>query len=80
MHALAELPQQRSDRLERFGDGNPADANEWLAQARQHEGSWWPHWWQWLAALGDGQVDARSVGNTKYPPLMDAPGSYVLDA
>ena len=35
---------------------------------------------QWLAALGDEQVEARPVGSRKYPPLMDAPGSYVLAA
>jgi polyhydroxyalkanoate synthase len=59
---------------------HPADADEWLAQARQHEGSWWPHWSRWLAALGDQQVEARPVGSRQYPPLMDAPGSYVLAA
>ena len=59
---------------------NPADAGQWLAEASQHEGSWWPHWRQWLAALGDEQVEARPVGSGKYPPLMDAPGSYVLAA
>ena len=56
---------------------NPIDADRWLAGAEQHAGSWWPHWSQWLEALGDAQVEARSVGSNKYPPLMDAPGSYV---
>jgi polyhydroxyalkanoate synthase len=59
---------------------NPADADEWLAEAVQHEGSWWPHWRQWLAGLGGEQVEARPVGSGKYPPLMDAPGAYVLAA
>jgi len=45
-----------------------------------HEGSWWPHCRQWLAVLGDEHVEARSVGSGKYPPLVDAPGSYVLAA
>jgi polyhydroxyalkanoate synthase len=58
----------------------PANADEWLAEARQHDGSWWPHWSQWLAALGDEQVAARSVGSRQFPPLMDAPGPYVLAA
>jgi hypothetical protein len=44
------------------------------------EGSWWPHWSQWLAAFGEERVEARSVGSNKYRPLMDAPGSYVLAA
>jgi polyhydroxyalkanoate synthase len=59
---------------------HPEDPEQWLARAIQHEGSWWPHWSRWLVALGGEQVEARSVGNTEYPPLMDAPGSYVLEA
>ena len=59
---------------------NSPDAGQWLADAEQHAGSWWLHWSQWLAAFGEEQVAARSVGGNKYPPLMDAPGSYVLAA
>ena len=59
---------------------NPPDPDVWLTEARQLQGSWWPHWLQWLAALGDEQMEARPVGSRKYAALMDAPGSYVLDA
>jgi polyhydroxyalkanoate synthase len=59
---------------------NPPDPNQWLGAAKQHSGSWWPHWSHWLGALRDEQVDGRAVGSSKYPPLMDAPGSYVLAA
>ena len=72
-------PPTRTKYGYRTGEHNPADADKWLAHATPHEGSWWPHWSQWLAALGDEQVKARSAGSSKYPPLMDAPGSYVLD-
>jgi polyhydroxyalkanoate synthase len=73
-------PPTRSKYGYRTSRRNPADADQWLAEARQYEGSWWPHWRQWLAALGDEHVEARSVGSGTYPPLMDAPGSYVLAA
>jgi polyhydroxyalkanoate synthase len=59
---------------------NPPDADRWLAAAERHQGSWWPHWSQWLGALGDEKIGARTVGSAEYPPLMDAPGSYVLAA
>jgi len=62
----------------RTGPRYPADADEWLAEAGQHKGSWWPHWSQWLTGLGDQQTEARPIGNTQYKPLMEAPGSYVL--
>ncbi len=57
----------------------PRDAEIWLKQTEQHSGSWWPHWASWLAAHGGEHVPARRVGSTSHPPLMDAPGSYVLE-
>jgi polyhydroxyalkanoate synthase subunit PhaC len=56
----------------------PQNEADWLAQAEQHTGSWWPHWSAWLAAQSGGQVHARVVGSTLFPPLIDAPGTYVL--
>ena len=37
-------------------DELPADPDDWIAGAEQHQGSWWPHWDQWLkkAVLADG--------------------------
>ncbi len=63
----------------RTSQHRPGDAEEWLAGAEQHAGSWWPHWSSWLAAHGGEKVKARTVGNNRYPPLTDAPGTYVLD-
>jgi polyhydroxyalkanoate synthase len=58
-----------------------AGADEWLAQAQSHEGSWWPHWHQWVSAgYGNGEVDARTPGSASHPALEDAPGSYVKQA
>jgi polyhydroxyalkanoate synthase len=58
-----------------------ASADEWLAQARSHEGSWWPHWHQWVSSgFGNGEVDARPPGSATHPVLEDAPGAYVKQA
>ncbi len=59
-------------------EGLPAD--EWLAGATQHTGSWWTHWSSWLAQHAGGQVAARTVpGSPQYPALEPAPGSYVRE-
>ena len=55
---------------------------EYLAGAEQRAGSWWPTWQQWLAAhSGAARVAPPHMGNETagYPPLCDAPGSYVRD-
>jgi polyhydroxyalkanoate synthase subunit PhaC len=58
-----------------------AAADDWLAGATQHPGSWWDHWHQWVSAgFGNGEVDARAPGSAAHPPLEDAPGSYVKAA
>ncbi|MDR3375957.1 MAG: class I poly(R)-hydroxyalkanoic acid synthase [Ancalomicrobiaceae bacterium] len=50
---------------------------DWLAQATEHPGSWWPHWSEWLADKAPEKVAARQPGGGKLQPLEDAPGSYV---
>ncbi|HEY0327557.1 MAG TPA: class I poly(R)-hydroxyalkanoic acid synthase [Rhodopseudomonas sp.] len=50
---------------------------EWIKDAQEHKGSWWPDWRQWLAGIDPEEVRARSVGSAARPPLEDAPGSYV---
>jgi polyhydroxyalkanoate synthase len=54
-----------------------SELDKWLASAQEHPGSWWPHWFDWLKALGAETVPARPVGGGKLKPLEDAPGSYV---
>lgn len=57
------------------------DADAWLAGATKHEGSWWPHWSDWLHANDPGEeVPARKLGGGKNKVLEKAPGSYVLGA
>jgi polyhydroxyalkanoate synthase subunit PhaC len=53
------------------------DLEGWLNRAQEHEGSWWPDWLAWIKGLDAEEVEARAPGNDKYPPIEDAPGSYV---
>ncbi len=54
----------------------PESADDWLAAADRHEGSWWPLWTQWLDGHGGKSVPARSIKDGIEP----APGSYVMMA
>ncbi|HEY7665039.1 MAG TPA: class I poly(R)-hydroxyalkanoic acid synthase [Xanthobacteraceae bacterium] len=49
----------------------------WLARAKEHAGSWWPDWLDWIKAQDATEVAARTPGGGVLPPLEDAPGSYV---
>ena len=55
------------------------DADEWLAGATKHEGSWWVDWVPWLKKHAGKLVEPPTVGNEGHPPIMDAPGTYVLE-
>ena len=57
-------------------------ADEWLASAEKHPGSWWNDWNNWIAGFGGGKVPARNPGD-KLKIIEDAPGRYAslrLDA
>jgi polyhydroxyalkanoate synthase len=56
----------------------PEESAEWLEAAEFHEGSWWPRWSEWLAPRSGKKVAARAPGSEDYPPLAEAPGTYVL--
>ncbi len=53
---------------------------EFVAGAREHPGSWWPHWAEWLRGLDDTEVAARGKrrpGGRGDKAIEDAPGRYV---
>jgi polyhydroxyalkanoate synthase len=50
-------------------------ADEWLASAEKHPGSWWTDWSAWVAGFGGDRVPARTPGG-KLDVIEDAPGSY----
>jgi polyhydroxyalkanoate synthase len=61
----------------------PDSADDWLAKAEKHPGSWWNDWAQWIAQFGGDKVPARKPGEGGLEVIEDAPGSYArlrLDA
>jgi polyhydroxyalkanoate synthase len=60
---------------------NTDHADDWLARADRHPGSWWPDWAAWLEPHGGAMKPApREAGNATYPVLAPAPGRYVVEA
>ena len=63
---------------------NAADTltpTEWFAATEPQPGSWWPVWQRWLARQSSQpQVAPPPLGSAVagFPPLEDAPGTYVL--
>jgi polyhydroxyalkanoate synthase subunit PhaC len=67
------VPQKRSYWTAPF----PANSPEaWDAKAKEHAGSWWPHWYAWLAKRSGKKITARKH---KVSKLGAAPGAYVLE-
>lgn len=61
-------------------DANPPTADAWFASATKHAGSWWPEWMAWLVERsGERKPAPERLGNEKYPALVPAPGTYVLE-
>ncbi len=55
------------------------DPDEWFEGAEKVEESWWVEWTRWLDGRSGKNVAAREPGSGEYPPLADAPGTYVLE-
>ncbi|MGJ7506320.1 alpha/beta fold hydrolase [Variovorax sp. GT1P44] len=57
------------------------DCDAWAAGAQRVDGSWWPHWMDWMHARSGGRVPApKKLGSRVHRPGAAAPGDYVLEA
>lgn len=74
-------PHRHYDIAVRPAGGPAHDADEWATHAVRHDGSWWPAWGAWLADHSAIAVPAPDMGapDAGYPPIMPAPGQYVLE-
>lgn len=62
-----------------LNDNLPETSTQWLADATEVAGSWWPDWHQWMQATAGNKIKAKEPGKAKSnPAIMDAPGTYVL--
>jgi polyhydroxyalkanoate synthase len=61
-------------------EASTEDPDDWLSRAQDNPGSWWPHWYRWLARYGGAKRPApKTTGSPRHPPLTPAPGAYVLE-
>jgi polyhydroxyalkanoate synthase len=59
-------------------DSQPADPHEWKAHAELVDATWWQDWTPWIAERGEDMIPAPDHrGSDTYPPIENAPGSYV---
>lgn len=55
------------------GTGYGGSSEDWQESASFRQGSWWPHWGEWLSARAGKLVAARRLDDALEP----APGQYV---
>jgi polyhydroxyalkanoate synthase subunit PhaC len=64
----------------RVNSENPAEPQEWLRGTGTERGSWWPDFVGWLTQRsGPDKPAPRKLGGRGFPPLVEAPGTFVLD-
>lgn len=59
-----------------IGEVHDEGFERWLETAEETEGSWWPHWQQWVEAQNDERTQPRPFTSAD-EKLENAPGSYV---
>lgn len=60
-------------------DKHTKSADRWLETAEFHQGSWWTDWFEWIKPRSGEQVSPPSMGSQTHPPIVPAPGTYVLE-
>ena len=67
--------------MRKAADDRYLDPDAYLAEAPRKDGSWWPEWADWLEARSGKPAAPPAMGAEAagYPPLGDAPGTYVLE-
>ncbi|GIJ54394.1 PHA/PHB synthase family protein [Virgisporangium aurantiacum] len=64
----------------RVGTDPPRDATRWLESTAAEPGSWWPDFAGWLdTRCGPQRPAPTGLGSRRFPPIVEAPGTYVFD-
>ena len=62
------------------GPARAKTPDAWLKVRAKSEGTWWPHWREWIRARSGALVPAPAApGSNAHPPIVAAPGTYVLE-
>ena len=60
-----------------IGTDGIADPDTWRQKATEVKGSWWETWAEWIGERAGAMQDPPPMGSDTYPPIADAPGTYV---
>jgi polyhydroxyalkanoate synthase len=73
-------PPARNKRSHWLNGELVSDPNDWLEDAEEKSGSWWPDWDAWMKLHSSGTVPAdMEPGNAQYQIIEPAPGRYVKE-
>ncbi|MBB5572406.1 MULTISPECIES: class I poly(R)-hydroxyalkanoic acid synthase [Rhizobium] len=61
------------------GGAVKGDYDQWLGEAKETPGSWWPHWLEWIKSNDSRMVPARKPGGAALNAIEEAPGSFVME-
>jgi polyhydroxyalkanoate synthase subunit PhaC len=78
-HIAGVINPPKSGKYQFWTGAKPKGSNveAWIDKAKEHPGSWWPDWIEWIRSQDETMVEARTPGGGKLKPIEDAPGSYV---
>jgi polyhydroxyalkanoate synthase subunit PhaC len=71
-------PNPKSKHWVSSADTLPEDPETWRRQASEVGKSWWLDWTPWIEARAGKLQTPPALGSKSYPPLVTAPGTYVL--
>lgn len=78
IQAIVNPPTNRKAKFRHMEEA-PADTETFEKNATPVEGTWWLHWSDWMADRSTKEKAApKSIGNTEFPGLCPAPGTYVV--
>jgi polyhydroxyalkanoate synthase len=77
---VVDAPAGVPGAAQQHGDPLGGVAEQWLALAQEHPGSWWLDWDRWLEPFSGGTRPApKNYGAPGYPVIEPAPGRYVKE-
>ncbi|MGH6763234.1 MAG: PHA/PHB synthase family protein [Phyllobacterium sp.] len=79
-HIAGVVNPPEKNKYQYWTGGKPAgELEDWIDNAGEHSGSWWPYWQSWLEKQNAERVPARNPGDNGGVILADAPGTYVFE-
>jgi polyhydroxyalkanoate synthase subunit PhaC len=79
-HIQAILNPPGNPKAKFFRSGKtPPTPEAWMGTVKEHAGSWWPFWMEWLKSRSGAEKAApKALGNKTYPAGDSAPGAYAF--